>query len=356
MSDIASELKREEERGEALDREIAALLVELSKYEMASTADYTAGIIDQQVKQQDKEYETRFASLMTTQKSIKTVLDQTSSIYDTANSIIPALWDTVSHAERDVEKYRSRVECLQRKKENAHAALTQKVATQKSIIEGFCEKFATDKVSPGLEKLMSSLRKLKIDEEASFTSVKKGLEQTTVDINNNIQTRDDLLRSIAQAEAQCDITRKCLENEKEYVHLQTLRIAENEKELDILRKKKDEAIMKVTLANCILEKLRTSDAAEKLLALVNETKSVDERLSQLRDDRSAFEEQRRAEELTWQREITIKKNINCCLFDGKPLPSIANPKQVITVRKERHSIAPHLNVHLIVAALLHGRA
>ncbi|PIO74226.1 hypothetical protein TELCIR_03759 [Teladorsagia circumcincta] len=163
--------------------------------------------------------------------------------------------------------------------------------------------------SPGLEKLMASLRKLKIDEEASFTSVKKGLEEATVDINNNIQARDHLLRSIAGAEAQCEESRKCLETEREYVQLQTLKIAEGEEELDILRKKKDEAITTLNEVKCSLETLRASDAAsaKKLLALINETKSMSERFSQLRDDRSAFEEQKRAEELKWQRDLANKK-------------------------------------------------
>ncbi|KAK5973196.1 hypothetical protein GCK32_010675, partial [Trichostrongylus colubriformis] len=298
IASIASQIKLEQERAEAGEREISCLLAELSKYEMANTDDYTAGIIDQQVIQQSKINDTRSSSLSTTQKTIKSLVDQTSAVYSTASHFVRVLSESVSYASEEIEKYRNRIGCLQRQREKKISGLEQKVTEQRLTMEGLCEKTAVNKETPtGLEKLTLLLKRMKL----IYVPVILHIAYT--------KTSENLYRVIAQYESELERNRECLEHEKEYVRLQNARIIEEQNELDELSRKKAEAMEKHVQAQDSLEKLLAAQSASerKLSELKDEINSTDEKLSQLRASRSALEEQFNSESAEWERDVTIKK-------------------------------------------------
>ncbi|XGW01782.1 hypothetical protein V3C99_014128 [Haemonchus contortus] len=310
MSDIAAEIKRELELGEALDREISALWAELNRYEMANTDDYTAEVIDGQVSQQHKINETRSGSLTISEKSLKSVLDQTSSIHGTADEFVRVLEAVVRDAEEKVEAFRNRVEKLQRKKESIITESAQRVNAQQEKMEGLYAKMCeNEKDLTGAQKLMLLLENMKKEEEALFASTEASLHQTTLDINNKIQAKDDLHQTIAQLEYQLEKKREDLEQEKEIVRLQNEKIKKEREEIELLNKEKAELLEKIAKEESIQEELRVSNsiAEQELAVMMDQIKCADEKIAQLHADRIALEEQLASDSLKWQEKLSSVK-------------------------------------------------
>ncbi|KAK6053915.1 hypothetical protein COOONC_08580 [Cooperia oncophora] len=186
-------------------------------------------------------------------------------------------------------------------------------------MESFCARAAVAREIPmGLEKITSSLAKLKMDEDASFASVKADLEQTIVNINSKVQARGGTAFFVLSLKWNLSVRKvvNAWKAEKEFVRLQSVKIAEERNKTDNLNKIKAEALEKVLQTKTSLETLRASqNAAEKQLStLKNESVNLREKLSQLRADRTALEEKIISDELTWQRDLSIKKVLHKFIY------------------------------------------
>lgn len=143
MCGLTVEIKKEQEIAHVLDQKHNALWSELSKCHMVSTDGYTTGIIDEQVRLQDREIELRYASVSQTRNTIKSLLEESTSIYDTASCGVHVLADVVCHAERAKDQCSEKVECAKRKGGTIYSA------KQRSLRERWlCKSYARRRCWP----------------------------------------------------------------------------------------------------------------------------------------------------------------------------------------------------------------
>ncbi|WKY09804.1 hypothetical protein Q1695_002285 [Nippostrongylus brasiliensis] len=288
------------------DREIERLKKELEKFEMTDLSEYATELGDKQAENDDAEIEARCSAVSNAQGDIKSMLEESLSIYDSANCGIRVLSETIQHDEDAAKMCSDLIECAKINKENIIRATKEFVAAQREIARGLCERsLLNEERSSGLEKLMALIQKLKITEEDLHASVKVRLEETELEIQNKTMTGDTLRDSNVQLEARCEEAREKLRRDKETLDIQSERVREEEEEVMKLRAKKVELEEHLRIKRNDLEALHASyDSLLKQLELLTKEENALQHSSiELQEAISAMEKQN-AECSEWKRRMS----------------------------------------------------
>lgn len=313
MCGLTVEIKKEQEIAHVLDQKHNALWSELSKCHMVSTDGYTTGIIDEQVRLQDREIELRYASVSQTRNTIKSLLEESTSIYDTASCGVHVLADVVCHAERAKDQCSEKVECAKRKREGTIYSAKQKVASRKMAMQKLCEeKVLAKERFDGLEKLTSLLHKLKVDEDAQFASVQANVGGTAFQIKNKESAGDDLRSRILRSESQCDVGRERLMREKEVARALNINGLKAAEELAALDASVLETAKQLAEQRNEIERLRSSysSGTAQLQLLREEFKTVREKLTAIDAEFTGAETRAASDIASWKDVCSYKTNNN----------------------------------------------